>query len=228
MSLLDNQSLGRTVDGIDAADFDGTAIPQAARAELARFIASRQGVPGSYRGLFAPTESDFAQGLTLFTGEKITSKASTAHILGQEAYRALLLLDVHTKAVETALAQAPGGMGAELHGPGLNKRGAGVYCCGRCSVAVWRCLLAGGYGGDARFIGDGLQTLRAQRDGRGHWGIFPFWYTLLALVEMDTAPALNELRYAAPLLGRSVKRPAGADSYSVRRRKLAERALAKC
>lgn len=228
MQLLDRTSLGRTVEAIDAALFEGARIPKTERQELAGFVASRQGQPRSYRGLFAPTDIDFARPLTLFTGEKVSSRAGTAHILGEEAYRALLLLDVRSPAVAAALARAPITMAHIIRQPELDKRGPGVFCCGSCSVALWRCLAAGGYGGNPSFLRHGLATLQNWRDGKGRWGIFPYWYTVLALTAMDSKPALTELRYSAALLERAAKRRAGDDSYSQRRKVLAERALAKC
>lgn len=58
-------------------------------AEDTDFILSRQGLPGSYRGLFAPSPGD--RPLRLFTGEKITTGAGSSHILGEECMRVLAL-----------------------------------------------------------------------------------------------------------------------------------------
>ena len=74
----------------------------------------------------------------------------------------------------------------------------------------------------------GLATLKQHRDGKGRWGRFPFWYTLLAVSELHSKAAVAELRYAAPVLERSVKRPPHAEAYAQRRQALAERVLASC
>jgi hypothetical protein len=72
-----------------------------------------------------------------------------------------------------------------------------------------------------------VRELKLLRTGDGRWRRFPFYYTVLALHEMNVKPALDELRYAAPVLERSLKRASG-DKYAARRRTLAERVLAKC
>ena len=56
--------------------------------------------------MFAPTNEDYTEGVRLFTGERISSRVGTGHILGEETCRALLLLDVGLYDVENALDQA--------------------------------------------------------------------------------------------------------------------------
>ena len=56
--------------------------------------------------MFAPTNEDYTEGVRLFTGERISSRVGTGHILGEEACRALLLLNVGLGDVENALDQA--------------------------------------------------------------------------------------------------------------------------
>jgi hypothetical protein len=89
-------------------------------------------------------------------------------------------------------------------------------------------IAAGGYHTSPGFIERGLKRLAELRDGAGRWRVFPYWYTLLALVETDGAGAVTELRYAAPVAERYLKRQPGADAYAQRRHALAARALAKC
>jgi hypothetical protein len=63
------------------------------------------------------------------------------------------------------------------------------------------------------------------RDGEHQWRKFPFWYTVLALSEMDTAEARRELRYAAPALERAASRGVPSTVYGRRRHVLAVRTL---
>ena len=63
------------------------------------------------------------------------------------------------------------------------------------------------------------------RDGEHQWRRFPFWYTVLALSEMDSAEARTELRYAAPALERTASRAVPSAVYGRRRHELAVRAL---
>jgi hypothetical protein len=63
------------------------------------------------------------------------------------------------------------------------------------------------------------------RDGTGEWRRFPFWYTVLALGEMDVPEAVRELKYAAPGLEREARRAPAATMYARRRHQLAGLAL---
>jgi hypothetical protein len=104
----------------------------------------------------------------------------------------------------------------------------GRFCCGKCSVGMWRNLLAGGLDRREERLrkGVGLE-LRAHRSGQGKWRVFPFWYSVLALSEMDLPEARAELQYVAPVLERLSKRARPASVYGQRRHELALRALGK-
>ena len=69
--------------------------------------------------------------------------------------------------------------------------------------------------------------MKAHRTSDGHWRRFPFYYTLLALSELDLKPAADEMCYAAPVLERYVRRTIGDSEFPERRRIIAERILAK-
>jgi hypothetical protein len=102
MELLDTRSLANTIEAVNDALFFGKRIPKNETRRVAIWLAGRQGLSGSYAGMFAPTSRDFAEGIRLFTGERITSGAATGHILGEEACRALLLLDVDNEKARAA------------------------------------------------------------------------------------------------------------------------------
>ena len=101
----------------------------------------------------------------------------------------------------------------------------GLYCCGKCSVGLWRNLLAGGLDRREERLRCGASHLRSMRDGEHRWRRFPFWYTVLALSEMDNAEARKELKYAAPALERAAIRPVPSAVYGRRRHELAVRTL---
>lgn len=67
--------------------------------------------------------------------------------------------------------------------------------------------------------------LAASRADNGRWGRFPFFYTLLALTEIDIPTARLELRWAAPAVERSLKALRRAGHYTQRRRAVLKRAL---
>lgn len=106
MKLLHPQSLSETLHATAEALFFGKTVRREEVDRVAEWIAGRQGLPGSYSGMFAPTETDYADGIRLFTGERISSGAATGHILGEEACRTLLLLKVKNSDVIQALERA--------------------------------------------------------------------------------------------------------------------------
>ena len=95
---------------------------------------------------------------------------------------------------------------------------SGTYCCGSCSVALWRVLAAGGLDRPRERLEMAMATLNSRRDAHGRWRSMPFHYTLLALSEMDLPQALCEMRYAACSIIKSLRRLPKDDVYSVRRR----------
>ena len=101
----------------------------------------------------------------------------------------------------------------------------GLFCCGKCSVGLWRNLLAGGLDRREERLRRGASHLRSMRDGEHQWRRFPFWYTVLALSEMDSAEARTELKYAAPALEHAAGRTAPSAVYARRRHELAVRTL---
>jgi len=226
--LISRASLSQTVDAVNAALFDARALTATARRQAARWIAARQGLPGSYGGTFAGFSSERANGIVLFTGEHITS-ASARHILGEEASRVLRLLRVRDGAVTRALDAADEGLMRCLARAAEHPRGGnpGLFCCGKCSVGLWRNLLAGGLDRREERLRRGALHLRSMRDGQRGWRKFPFWYTVLALTEMDNREATAELRYAAPALERAARRDTPSDVYARRRHELAARALSR-
>jgi hypothetical protein len=224
--LINRTSLSQTVDAINAADFDGRHLTAAERREAARWIAARQGLPGSYAGTFAGFPAERSKGIVLFTGERITS-ASARHILGEETSRALRLLEVPDRGVARALAAADEALLRRFAraAEDRRKRNPGLYCCGKCSVGLWRNLLAGGLDHREERLRSGARHLQSMRDGKHGWRKFPFWYTVLALSEMDGREAKAELQYAAPVLERVATRARASTVYARRRQALATRTL---
>jgi hypothetical protein len=224
--LIRPDSLSQTVDAVHAAAFERAALASTERRAAARWIAARQGLPGAYAETFAGFPDERSNGIVLFTGERIMS-ASARHILGEEASRALRRLDVRDKAVAEALGRAEDGLMGCLERAARDPRhtNPGLYCCGKCSVGLWRNLLAGGLDRQDERLRRGAGHLRSVRDGEGQWRKFPFWYTVLALSEMDSPEAARELKYAAGPLEAAAKRAPGGAVSSQRRHELAKRVL---
>lgn len=223
---IDSGSLSKTVDSVHESAFFAFKTSPSERLEVARAIAARQGKPGAYADTFAGSDDERAGGIQVFTGEKITS-ASARHILGEEACRALLILDVRDAKVRAALQQASCGLMNCLARSEAAGQRVGRFCCGKCSVGVWRHLLAGGLDRRDERLADAARLLNDARDGEGSWDRFPFWYTVLALAEMDPKAARRELEYASARLTRAATTGPRAERYAMRRHALAERALSR-
>jgi hypothetical protein len=226
-------SLSETIDAANSAVFWSRDISSRERAAMADIISASQGQPGAYADTFALSSRERTQGIRLFTGERVTS-AAARHITGEEGCRALLLLGGRGREAARALTAASEALLECLRRSEADLRGTrmggspGSFCCGPCSASVWRHVTAGGLDRHEERLGRGLQRLRRLRTGEGKWQYFPFWYTVSALIEMDIAPAAEELRYAEPLLARAASRKSnGVDDPSNRRSEIARRALAK-
>ncbi|MCX6844742.1 MAG: hypothetical protein NTX53_20965 [candidate division WOR-3 bacterium] len=220
------RSLAAIVDRIEENRFFGREVPASVLLSAAREIVSRQGLPGSYAGMFAPTGLDFRCGIRVFTGEAVRSGAATAHILGEECCRLLLKLGVKDRLVSAALARAEAEMLERLSSwDRLHAERTGFHCCGICTASFWRHLAAGGLDSPGPRFRNGMRVLASLRTGSGRWKRFPFFYTLLALTEIDLPGAREELRWAAPAAERSLKALRGAGRYAQRRRAVLERAL---
>lgn len=243
MNLIVHESLAKTVDAVNECLFFSKELPLDAREQVAVWITARHRESGRYANTFALFPEEICGGIRLFTGERSVA-ASSRHIVGEEACRVLRQLNVQTLSVHTAIEEAtqslnigPGELPQEaIPRPDDGKthwlwpyRG-GTFCCGACSVGMWRHLLAGGFDAKEARLARGLTCLRDCRKGDGDWRVFPFWYTVLALVEMELPQAAEELRYAARRLesaAQGTRLSPRASLWQARRTELARRALAR-
>jgi hypothetical protein len=227
MNVIHEASLSQTLDAVNELAFEERPLSPVERKTVARWIVSRQGLPGAYADTFAGFPRELEAGILVFTGERISS-ASARHILGEESSRVLRWLGVREPSVEAALARANAGLMNCLARAALDARNTnpGKYCCGKCSVGLWRNLLSGGLDRREERLRKGVgEWLRQHRAGEAKWRVFPFWYTVLALVEIDLPEARHELEYAAPALERTARREMPSGLSGKRRHALARRAL---
>lgn len=183
--ILNEDSLNQTLDNLNEAFFYERAIPDDEKHKVARWIATRQGLKGAYASMFAPTERDYEERLRVFTGEGGQSIAITGHVLSEEACRALILLNVGDYEVDEALNRATEGIARRMKSNEEEGLRTGFYCCGTCTTSLLRHLSAGGLSQIDYWLEDGLKIIKEHRDGEGRWGRFPFYYTLLALSEIN-------------------------------------------
>jgi hypothetical protein len=228
MNFLDQNSLYSTLDSLSESLFFKKPIPETEGLAAARWIASREGLPGAYAGMFAPTERD-TLGIRLFTGEAIRSRARIAHILGEEGCRILTLLRVTDEQVRGSLKRAVQGFVARLEEAERRGYGAGTYCCGTCSAAYWRNLAIHRLPRAEERLRLGLDELKQAHSGNGKWRRFPFYYTCLALTEIGPELAKDEMQYAALCWRKSLRRLSSAESpIDQRRAAVGQRLLELC
>lgn len=221
--FIEKENLAETVDNINDALFWDRKISEKDRSLLSKWLSDRQGLPGSYRGLFAPFPSDFRTGFRLFTGEWVKTGAGTAHVLGEEVSQILHKLNPREKSVQNLLSKANQNM-VELLEQSLPED-AGVFCCGTCSVAMWRNLAAGGLNNTEARIIKGITELKHFRTTDGKYRRFPYYYTLLALSEIDLPLVKEEIVYLAPKMESYLKRSIKTDKYVERKREIMFRLL---
>jgi len=219
MKILNTKSLAVTVENLNDAFFKGIVIPNSEKNSIAKWIASRQGGPRSYAGMFEPMPVDFSSGFKLFTGEEVTSRAGIGYCLGQDCCRLLIKLNIKDNAVQTALHKAQNGIAERINSPDNTK---GMYCCGRCSTVYWR-YLAADIGKNAGLLTTGIKILKSHRLGNGKWRRFPFWHTMLALSEMPAEISGSELKYSMPVLEKILSSTLRKDKFPVRRFKIAQK-----
>ena len=145
------------------------------------------------------------------------------------ACRALRLLGARDASTRGALERASVGLAQCLERAAKDPRNTnpGRFCCGKCTVGLWRHLLSGGLDRREERLAKGVSHLKSVRDGNGGWKAFPFWYTVLALSEVDTPGAARELTYARAELEQTAERKPRATRYARRRHELARRVLTK-
>lgn len=205
--IIQPDSLGDTLNTLSSVLFYDIQISQVEKEEAGLWIASRQGLPRSHVGMFAPTAYDYTFGALTFTGEPVTSDASTSHVLSEEACRVLFRLGIlHIPEVSLALHRSRQAILRRLDVTWGDEAWSGIYCCELCSVSMWRHFAASGIADDEQRIECGLLSLKRRRDGRGSWKHFPFFYTLLALSEIQLPAAGIELEYALPAIERALRR----------------------
>lgn len=196
--------------------------------EALQWVLKRQGLPGSYRGLFAPTQLDISEGIRLPTGESIGGFAGARHVIGEEALRALVVWKFGWHS--TPFRQAMDGF------KGIFRKMSeydGLFCCSRCTIGFLRSANVLRYASMSWVRPDemddilrmSLNRVKKARIGGGKWRGFPYYYTLLTLSDMDMPPAKAELKYASKMAERLIRRNKGDDRGARFRRLGVEAAL---
>lgn len=222
MSIPDITSLSKTIDQVSEAFLFGRDISANEKEETAEFIVSRLGKPGSYAGMFAPSNTDMNRDLTLFTGERITSRVGKCHVIAEEASRVLRKLGSEDETTKTALRQADAALMRQIQAyQPMSRYPFGMYCCKSCSVALWLNLSSGFPDSGGEMLAAGLELLGKYRDNNGRWQGFPYFYSLYALNECEPSLAIHEIKYTAGLIEKRLKRYGPeSDRYEIRRKQI--------
>lgn len=201
-NILDDNSLAQTLWNLERARLNGDAPDRKEIDEALDWIVKRQKDPGRYGlGFAAPTEEDYNSS-TLPTGERLHSRAGTAHLLGEEAFWALSKWrSPNAPGVKEGLI---GILGRSKRSPAQSDKGR--YCCTTCSLSIWRAIIAAELKEGNAFVHRGLSTLSLCRDSKLGWRGFPFGYTVFTLASLEHPIADKELKYAAGRIERALRR----------------------
>ncbi len=202
MKILDKKSLSLTLWNLERARLNGAKPSQKEVDDAIDWIIKRQKDPGRYGlGFAAPTEDDYFTS-TLPTGERLHSRAGTAHLLGEEAFWALSKWrGPNTPGIREGLI---GILGRAKRSPAQADKGR--YCCATCSLSVWRAIMGSKLEEGKAFVHRGLSTLNLNRDSKLGWRAFPFGYTVFTLTSLEHPLADKELKYAAGRIERALRR----------------------
>jgi len=218
--LIDETSLSETIDAVSARLAEGKPLPAAERENVVAWLLGRQIQAGRGSGMFAPFPGEYEAGVRLFTGERLRTRVATRNVLALESARILSALAGESADVRKALSRSSVAMGHACF--------ALSHCvigeCAHSSIAYMRDAASDRSGDRRKWIENHLHVIREHRDGQGRWTRFPFYYTLLALLEVGTPSANSELEYARPACRRVVGRASSGD-HVMRRRRILEHVL---
>jgi hypothetical protein len=220
--IIHPTNLFTTLDTTAEILFHKEPLSNTQRQGIANLITNRQCLTGVNAGLFIPFASESEAKVRLFSGESLNTDLARTHILMIEAVRILKLLSIKNHVITQSISVADHRM---------EKMCYSNFCakgeCRALTVAYMRYQSLDGIGNTAARINTHLTNLSHHRDGKGKWGSFPFFYTLLMLSELEDPLAFQELQYAAPVCKKQLGQNWPNDSISIRRQEIMTTALAR-
>jgi len=222
MTITHPVSLAATLDAANEAFFYEIPVSTRIRDEIIALLTHRQVQTGVNAGFFLPFTAETEIKPRLFSGEELHTAFAATHILLIEATRMIKLLAPDDFALPRALQNADRRM---------EKMCYSKFCpkgeCKTLSIAYLRYLATGKSSDITNRINTLLTNLPEFRDGKGKWSGFPFFYTLLTLIELDEPQASQELQYSLPVCKKYQAQSWPVDPFSKRRREIIARALAR-
>jgi len=222
MVIVSPISLADTLDSAAEAFFYQKSIPVAHRTEAASMLINRQIHSGSNSGFFIPFTSERESDSRLFSGERLLTEFARSHIQLIESARVLNLLELDDQAVTQSIQAADQRMNTSCYSKFCPKGE-----CKSLSVAYMRYLASSNMNDSIQRLNSLLSKLTSHRDGKGKWGGFPYYYTLLMLTEVDDPLATQELQYAAPLCEKQLGQIGSTHPISIRRHAIIIKALSR-
>jgi len=186
-------SLFSTLNAAAEKLFYQEAFSNTLREEIVALILSRQCHTGVNAGFFLPFIAESEVKYKLFSGEPLKTSLAQNHLPMIEAVRIIKLLDPQGHPSIEAI---------HLANQRMEKMCYSSFCakgeCKALTIAYLRYISLDGTGNSASRINTHLTSLAGHRDGKGRWSGFPFFYTLLMLLEITDPLAAEELQYAFP------------------------------
>ena len=216
-------NLALNLDSIIENIFYNRPLSKSQITKITNAIVQSQYQSGKYWGMFALTNYNDEDGMRLFTGEKLHTLPAAGNILMQEYARVLVLFDLPSVDVQFAISLATARMLQSSYSYRFSVMGEYAHS----AVGFMRYLAVGSVEDWERRLKKHIKILSHHQNGNGRWLGFPFYYTLLALSEIDLPEAERELRYSLPACYRALRHLTPKDKYTQRRRIILERVLEK-
>ena len=196
-------------------------LPEAKKAQALLTICSSFKQDNPYLG-FVSESFDRKKGLQIISCEKLHTKVGAYNVLGLEAARLLKLFE-DQEAQENILPEVEKRIKATCFAADCTQGE-----CAHAAVALWRYQAAGGLLQNSQNLNKQLLKLQKQRGTFGCWKGYPFYYTLLALLELNNSLAETEIKAVSQSCFRRLKRMRGRNAPCLApRRIILERALEK-
>jgi hypothetical protein len=208
-------SLFSTLDSAAEKLFYQGSSSNSLQEEIVALILSRQCQTGVNAGFFLPFTAESEVKFKLFSGEPLKTSLAQNHLPMIEAVRIIKLLDSQGHASTQAI---------HLANQRMEKMCYSSFCakgeCKALTIAYLRFISLDGTGNSASKINTHLSSLARHRDGKGRWSGFPFYYTLLMLLEITDPLAAEELQYALPACEKLQVQNWSGDPISKRRQEI--------
>ena len=196
-------------------------LPEPQKAQVLQTIRSSFKQDNPYLG-FVYKSFDRKKGLQMIGGEKLHTKTGAFNVLGLESARLLQLFE-DQEARENILPEIEKRLKAACFAADCTQGE-----CAHATAALWRYQAAGGLPQNKQNLSSQLRKLQKQRETFGSWKGYPFYYTLLALLELNTPLAESEIKAVSESCVRRLKRVRARNAPCLTpRRIILEKALEK-